>query len=98
MLKFGGKFEKESLPDIQWSARRRRRRSSTSYRNECEVEVNRDGFVWTQLRTRRGDDSGAEGNPSKRHRTRPKQPDRAIFPNTKYNFDTLYKHMQELAF
>ncbi|HBE70072.1 MAG TPA: DNA gyrase subunit B [Planctomycetaceae bacterium] len=99
VLKFGGKFEKKAYETSgglhgvgvtvvnflsQW----------------CEVEVSRDGHVWTQSYER-----GVVTSPVKKGHTTGKigtkttfKPDGTIFPNTKFNFDTLYKRLQELAF
>ena len=99
VLKFGGKFEKKAYQASgglhgvgvtvvnflsQW----------------CEVEVSRDGKVWTQSYER-----GIPTGPIKQVRTTQLvgtkttfKPDGQIFPNTKFVYDTLYKRMQELAF
>lgn len=99
VLKFGGKFEKKAYETSgglhgvgvtvvnflsQW----------------CEVEVSRDGHVWTQAYER-----GVVAGPVQQGHTTSKvgtkttfKPDGTIFPNTKFNFDTLYKRLQELAF
>lgn len=99
VLKFGGKFEKKAYETSgglhgvgvtvvnflsQW----------------CEVEVSREGHVWTQAYER-----GVVTSPVKKGHTTSKigtkttfKPDGTIFPNTKFNFDTLYKRLQELAF
>ncbi|GAB5402735.1 MAG: DNA gyrase subunit B [Aureliella sp.] len=99
VLKFGGKFEKKAYETSgglhgvgvtvvnflsQW----------------CEVEVARDGHVWTQ-----GYERGVATGPVKKGHATSKigtkttfKPDGTIFPVTKFNFDTLYKRLQELAF
>ncbi len=99
VLKFGGKFEKKAYETSgglhgvgvtvvnflsQW----------------CEVEVSREGHVWTQ-----GYERGvATGPVAKGHTTTKRgtkttfKPDGSIFTNTKFNYDTLYKRLQELAF
>ncbi len=99
VLKFGGKFENKAYETSgglhgvgvtvvnflsQW----------------CEVEVCRDGHVWTQAYER-----GVATNKVTMGHTTSKvgtkttfKPDGSIFPNTKFNFDTLYKRLQELAF
>ena len=99
VLKFGGKFEKKAYQTSgglhgvgvtvvnflsQW----------------CEVEVSREGKVWTQSYER-----GVPTGPIKQVRTTNRRgtkttfkPDGSIFPNTKFIFDTLYKRLQELAF
>lgn len=99
VLKFGGKFDKKSYQTSgglhgvgvtvvnflsQW----------------CEVEVSRDGFVWTQ-NYERGVATGPVSKVRATTRLGTKttfKPDGQIFPNTKFNFDTLYKRLQELAF
>ncbi|XZE51651.1 DNA gyrase subunit B [Planctomycetaceae bacterium SH139] len=99
VLKFGGKFQKGAYQTSgglhgvgvtvvnflsQWA----------------EVEVSRDGFVYTQQYER-----GVPMGPVKKGRETKKvgtkttfKPDPQIFQVTKYNFDTLFKRLQELAF
>jgi len=99
VLKFGGKFQKGAYQTSgglhgvgvtvvnflsQWA----------------EVEVSREGHVWTQQYER-----GVPLGPVKKGRETKKvgtkttfKPDAQIFQTTKYNFDTLYKRLQELAF
>jgi DNA gyrase subunit B len=99
VLKFGGKFEKKAYQTSgglhgvgvtvvnflsQW----------------CEVEVSRNGQVWMQTYER-----GVPTSPAKQVRTTSRRgtkttfkPDGQIFPNTKFNYDTLHKRLQELAF
>lgn len=99
VLKFGGKFEKGAYQTSgglhgvgvtvvnflsQWA----------------EAEVSRDGFTWTQEYER-----GVPTGPVKKGRATKKtgtkttfKADNQIFSVTKYNFDTLYKRLQELAF
>src|SRR5690606_31962518 len=66
----------------------------------CEVEVSREGHVWTQSYER----GVATGPIAKGHATQKRgtktifKPDATIFSNTKFNYDTLYKRLQELAF
>jgi DNA gyrase subunit B len=99
VLKFGGKFDKGSYQTSgglhgvgvtvvnflsQW----------------CEAEVSRDGFVWTQA-YERGVATGPvqKVRPTSRVGTKTTfKPDGAIFPNTKFQYDTLHKRLQELAF
>ncbi len=99
VLKFGGKFEKKAYETSgglhgvgvtvvnflsQW----------------CEVEVAREGHVWTQS-YERGMASGqvAKGHTTNKRGTKTTfKPDGSIFVNTKFNYDTLYKRLQELAF
>lgn len=99
VLKFGGKFDKKSYQTSgglhgvgvtvvnflsQW----------------CEVEVSRDGFVWTQSYERGVATSPVQKvRPTNRKGTKTTfKPDGAIFPNTKFQYDTLHKRLQELAF
>ncbi len=99
VLKFGGKFEKGAYQTSgglhgvgvtvvnflsQWA----------------EAEVSRDGFTWTQ-----GYERGVHTGPVRKGRATKKtgtkttfKPDNQIFSVLKYNFDTLYKRLQELAF
>ena len=99
VLKFGGKFEKGAYQTSgglhgvgvtvvnflsQWA----------------EAEVSRDGFTWTQ-EYERGVHTGPvrKGRATKKTGTKTKfKADNQIFSVTKYNFDTLYKRLQELAF
>ncbi|TWU24162.1 DNA gyrase subunit B [Novipirellula galeiformis] len=99
VLKFGGKFEKGAYQTSgglhgvgvtvvnflsQWA----------------EVEVSRDGFTWTQ-EYERGVPTGpvVKGRATKRTGTKTTfKADNQIFSVSKYNFDTLFKRLQELAF
>lgn len=99
VLKFGGKFEKKAYQQSgglhgvgvtvvnflsQW----------------CEVEVYRDGNIYTQS-YERGVATGPvreSGTTTKRGTKTTFKPDNQIFPNTKYSYDTLVKRLQELAF
>ncbi|MEM1067255.1 MAG: DNA gyrase subunit B [Planctomycetota bacterium] len=99
VLKFGGKFEKGAYQTSgglhgvgvtvvnflsQWA----------------EAEVSRDGFTWTQ-EYERGVPTGPvrKGRATKKTGTKTTfKADNKIFSVTKYNFDTLYKRLQELAF
>src|SRR6056297_2076307 len=99
VLKFGGKFEKGAYQTSgglhgvgvtvvnflsQWA----------------EVEVSRDGFTWTQ-EYERGVPTGPvrKGRATKKTGTKTTfKPDPQIFQVTKYNFDMLFKRLQELAF
>ncbi|TWU63355.1 MULTISPECIES: DNA gyrase subunit B [Crateriforma] len=99
VLKFGGKFEKGAYQTSgglhgvgvtvvnflsQWA----------------EVEVSRDGSTWTQ-EYERGVPTGPiqKGRATKKSGTKTTfKPDGQIFSTTKYNFDTLAKRLQELAF
>ena len=99
VLKFGGKFEKKAYQTS--SGLHGVGVTVVNFLSQwCEVTVERDGFAWTQS-YERGVATGTvqKGNPSKRHGTKTVfKPDSAIFQVTKFNFDTLYKRMQELAF
>ncbi len=99
VLKFGGKFEKKAYQTS--SGLHGVGVTVVNFLSQwCEVAVERDGYIWTQS-YERGVATGQvqRGAPSKRHGTRTVfKPDSAIFPQTKFNFDTLYKRMQELAF
>ena len=99
VLKFGGKFEKGAYQTSgglhgvgvtvvnflsQWA----------------ETEVSRDGFTWTQ-QYERGVPTGPvkKGRATKKSGTKTTfKADAQIFQVTKYNFDTLMKRLQELAF
>ncbi len=99
VLKFGGKFKKGAYQTSgglhgvgvtvvnflsQWA----------------EVEVSREGFTWTQ-EYERGVPTNAvtKGRVTKKNGTKVTfKPDNLIFTVTKFNFDTLYKRLQELAF
>ncbi|MEM6980497.1 MAG: DNA gyrase subunit B, partial [Planctomycetota bacterium] len=99
VLKFGGKFEKGAYQTSgglhgvgvtvvnflsQWA----------------KVEVSRDGMTWTQD-YKRGVPDGpiAKGRATKKTGTKTTfKPDGKIFTVTKYNYDTLVKRLQELAF
>ena len=66
----------------------------------ARAEVSRDGFTWSQEYER-----GVATGPVKKGRSTSKtgtkttfKADAQIFSVTKYNFDTLYKRLQELAF
>jgi DNA gyrase subunit B len=99
VLKFGGKFEKGAYQTSgglhgvgvtvvnflsQWA----------------EAEVSRDGFTWTQ-EYERGVPTGPvrKGRATKKTGTKTTfKADNQVFSVTKYNFDMLYKRLQELAF
>jgi DNA gyrase subunit B len=99
VLKFGGKFQKGAYQTSgglhgvgvtvvnflsQW----------------CEVEVSRDGHIYQQ-EYERGFPPGPVkriGAINKRGTKTTFKPDATIFQTTKYNFDMLYKRLQELAF
>jgi len=99
VLKFGGKFEKGAYQTSgglhgvgvtvvnflsQW----------------CEVEVRRDGHVYQQEYERgipQGDVKRL-GTTSKIGTKTTFKPDSQVFQTTKYNYDILFKRLQELAF
>ncbi len=99
VLKFGGKFEKKAYQASgglhgvgvtvvnflsQW----------------CEVEVHRDGKVWTQS-YEHGVPTGPvreAGTTTRRGTKTTFKPDGQIFQNTKFSYDTLVKRLQDLAF
>ena len=99
VLKFGGKFEKGAYQTSgglhgvgvtvvnflsQWA----------------KAEVMRDGFTWNQ-EYERGVATGPveKGRATKKTGTKVTfKADNQIFASTKYNFDTLHKRLQELAF
>ena len=99
MLKFGGKFKKGAYQTSgglhgvgvtvvnflsQWAT----------------VEVARDGFTWTQ-EYERGVPTGPvqKGRATKKKGTKTTfKADGQIFDTLKFNYDTLYKRLQELAF
>jgi len=99
VLMFGGKFEKGAyqtsggLHGVGVTV--------VNFLSEwCEVEVFRDGHVFEQ-EYERGEPQG----PVRRVGTTKKvgtkttfKPDAQIFQTTKFNYDTLYKRLQELAF
>ncbi|QDT13697.1 DNA gyrase subunit B [Planctomycetes bacterium K23_9] len=99
VLKFGGKFEKGAYQTSgglhgvgvtvvnflsQWS----------------KAEVSRDGFTWSQEYERGVATTPiAKGRATKKTGTKTTfKADNQIFSVSKYNFDTLYKRLQELAF
>jgi DNA gyrase subunit B len=99
VLKFGGKFGKTAY-EMSGGLHGVGVTVVNFLSQWCEVEVARDGFVWTQG-YERGIATGpvAKGHASKKIGTKTTfKPDGTIFPNTKFNFDTLYKRLQELAF
>jgi DNA gyrase subunit B len=99
VLKFGGKFEKKAYQASgglhgvgvtvvnflsQW----------------CEVEVHREGKVWTQS-YEHGVPTGPvreAGTTTRRGTKTTFKPDGQIFQNTKFVYDTLVKRLQDLAF
>ncbi len=65
-----------------------------------EAEIRREGHVWT-MDFARGEVASELKKLGKSDRTGTKitfQPDPKIFPDTKFNYDTLQKRLQELAF
>jgi DNA gyrase subunit B len=98
-LKFGGKFDKDSYKTSgglhgvgvtvvnflsQW----------------CDVEVHRDGSIWEQ-EYERGISIGPVKQVGSTKKTGTKttfKPDNTIFQTDKFQFDILYRRLQELAF
>ena len=99
VLKFGGKFGKTAY-EMSGGLHGVGVTVVNFLSQWCEVEVSRDGFTWTQSYER----GVATGSVAKGHATDKVgtkttfKPDPTIFSNTKFNFDTLYKRLQELAF
>jgi DNA gyrase subunit B len=99
VLKFGGKFEKGAyqttggLHGVGVTV--------VNFLSEwCEVEVCREGHVWQQ-EYQRGERTGAVTKMGTTTRTGTKttfKPDPQIFPQTKFNWDTLSNRLRELAF
>jgi DNA gyrase subunit B len=99
VLKFGGKFEKGAyqttggLHGVGVTV--------VNFLSEwCEVEVCREGHVWQQ-EYQRGERTGAVTKMGTTSRTGTKttfKPDPQIFPQTKFNWDTLSNRLRELAF
>ncbi|MFN3189899.1 MAG: DNA gyrase subunit B [Aureliella sp.] len=99
VLKFGGKFGKTAY-EMSGGLHGVGVTVVNFLSQWCEVEVARDGFVWTQG-YERGVATGlvTKGHATKKIGTKTTfKPDGTIFSNTKFNFDTLYKRLQELAF
>ncbi|PQO47646.1 DNA gyrase subunit B [Blastopirellula marina] len=99
VLKFGGKFSKGAyqtsggLHGVGVTV--------VNFLSEwCEVEVHRDGSIWQQ-EYQRGVPQGPirKGGATKKRGTKTSfKPDSQIFNVSKFNYDTLYKRLQELAF
>ncbi|MFI4876956.1 MAG: type IIA DNA topoisomerase subunit B, partial [Blastopirellula sp. JB062] len=99
VLKFGGKFSKGAyqtsggLHGVGVTV--------VNFLSEwCEVEVHRDGWIWQQ-EYQRGVPQGPirKGGATKKRGTKTSfKPDSQIFNVSKFNYDTLYKRLQELAF
>jgi len=99
VLKFGGKFEKGAyqttggLHGVGVTV--------VNFLSEwCEVEVCREGHVWQQ-EYQRGERTGPVTKMGTTTRTGTKttfKPDPQIFPQTKFNWDTLANRLRELAF
>lgn len=99
VLKFGGKFSKGAyqtsggLHGVGVTV--------VNFLSEwCEVEVRRGGFVYQQEYERGVPVSEVRriGSTDLRGTKTTFKPDPAIFPNTTFNYGTLYKRIQELAF
>ncbi len=99
VLKFGGKFTKGAyqtsggLHGIGVTV--------VNFLSEwCEVEVRRDGHVYQQ-EYERGVPTGKVQRIGRTDRVGTKttfKPDPLIFPNTQFNYNVLYRRLQELAF
>ncbi|HET6884059.1 MAG TPA: DNA gyrase subunit B, partial [Pirellulales bacterium] len=99
VLKFGGKFSKGAyqtsggLHGVGVTV--------VNFLSEwCEVEVRRGGHVYQQEYERGVPTAEVRriGTSDKRGTKTTFKPDPLIFPNTKFNFNTLHKRLQELAF
>jgi DNA gyrase subunit B len=99
VLKFGGKFDKGAyrtsggLHGVGVTV--------VNFLSEwCEVEVSRGGYIWQQ-EYERGVPTGEVRRVGSTTRVGTKttfKPDPQIFPNTKFEYGTIQKRMQELAF
>lgn len=99
VLKFGGKFSKGAyqtsggLHGVGVTV--------VNFLSEwCVVEVGRDGFTWQQ-EYERGNPSGpvTKMGKSERHGTKTTfKPDPQIFPDSKFDYNILYRRLQDLAF
>ncbi|HEX7378493.1 MAG TPA: DNA gyrase subunit B [Pirellulales bacterium] len=99
VLKFGGKFSKGAyqtsggLHGVGVTV--------VNFLSEwCEVEVRRGGHVYQQEYERGVPTAEVRriGTTDKRGTKTTFKPDPLIFPNTKFNYNTLHKRLQELAF
>lgn len=99
VLKFGGKFSKGAyqtsggLHGVGVTV--------VNFLSEwCEVEVRRGGHVYQQEYERGVPTTEVRriGTTDKRGTKTTFKPDPLIFPSTKFNYNTLYKRLQELAF
>ena len=104
VLKFGGKFSKGAyqtsggLHGVGVTA--------VNFLSEwCEVDVSRDGYIYHQEYAR-GIPSGpvekvgkSDGNTGKGRGTKTTfMPDEEIFPDRKFDYNILYRRLQDLAF
>ncbi|QDV68333.1 DNA gyrase subunit B [Rosistilla carotiformis] len=99
VLKFGGKF-KEGAYQTSGGLHGVGVTVVNFLSQWCEVEVHREGMTWTQ-NYERGIPQGPvqKGHETKKTGTKTTfKPDSHIFQTTKFNFDTLNKRLQELAF
>ena len=98
-LKFGGKFEKGAYK--MSSGLHGVGVTVVNFLSEwCVVEVSREGYVWRQ-EYERGVAKGPVERGARTERIGTKttfKPDPEIFSTTKYQYDTLYKRLQELGF
>ncbi len=99
VLKFGGKFQKGAY--VTSGGLHGVGVTVVNFLSEwCEVSVSRDGYVWQQEYAR-GEPKGpvVRVSPTNKRGTRTTfKPDAQIFQTTVFNYDTLYKRLQELAF
>ncbi len=99
VLKFGGKFQKGAY--VTSGGLHGVGVTVVNFLSEwCEVEVSRDGYVWQQ-EYERGEPKGpvVRGTQTNKRGTKTTfKPDSQIFQTTAFNYDTLYKRLQELAF
>ena len=99
VLKFGGKFQKGAY--VTSGGLHGVGVTVVNFLSEwCEVEVSRDGYAWQQ-EYERGEPKGpvVRVSPTTKRGTKTTfKPDGQIFQTTVFNYDTLYKRLQELAF
>ena len=99
VLKFGGKFQKGAY--VTSGGLHGVGVTVVNFLSEwCEVEVSREGYAWQQ-EYERGQPKGpvVRVSPTNKRGTKTTfKPDAQIFQTTVFNYDTLYKRLQELAF
>ncbi|MDZ4819716.1 MAG: DNA gyrase subunit B [Planctomycetota bacterium] len=99
VLKFGGKFDKQSYK-TSGGLHGIGVKVVTFLSEWCEVEVRRDGHVYQQEYAR-GVPTGDVRRMGKGHGTGTKttfKPDHEVFGNLKYEYNILHRRLQELAF